>query len=430
MPLAAEGSNDIYPKGALVLEMLRDYLGPRPFWASLHLYLERHALGNATTDDLRQAIREATGENLAWFFDEWMYAAGYPDFDVSSSYDAASRRLTLHVRQTQPDTARADSTGLRFATPAVFRMPVDIRVGTAAGDVTRRFLLDRREQDLVLDSVATPTMVVFDEGDHILKKLTFPQPTPWLAELLRRDPGLWERQWAIEQLATRTNEPPAARALAQAVTGADYFRTRAAAAGALAHFGAAAALPPLRAALRDTSSAVRAAAVEALGRIGGGQAAALARTAFQRDPSNQVRAAALVTLARTDTSAAAPVIRQALADPVEAIRTAAMNAIEISGDTAFLPAVEARLADGSGFPPAFALAAMAAHGSAHALDVLVAHLNDPNTMVRRAVVTAFQELPPALTAAPLRAALPSLQHDDTRRAVEGILRRPARVPPG
>src|SRR6266853_1571904 len=57
------GSNNVYPKGALVLRMLLRYLGPERFWASLHLYLDRHALGNATSDDLRQAVLDATGEN-------------------------------------------------------------------------------------------------------------------------------------------------------------------------------------------------------------------------------------------------------------------------------------------------------------------------------------------------------------------------------
>ncbi|HEV2291838.1 MAG TPA: M1 family metallopeptidase, partial [Gemmatimonadales bacterium] len=78
MPLAAQGSNNIYPKGALVLEMLKGYLGPERFWASLHRYLTRNAYDNAVTDDLRQAVLDATGENLDWFFDEWIYQAGYP----------------------------------------------------------------------------------------------------------------------------------------------------------------------------------------------------------------------------------------------------------------------------------------------------------------------------------------------------------------
>src|SRR5213082_2571252 len=108
--LAAMGSNNIYPKGALVLRMLRDYLGPERFWAALHLYLTRHALGNATSDDLRQAVLDATGENLDGFWSEWVYGAGHPAFTVTTAYDTATRTLALNVKQTQRDSASRGTT--------------------------------------------------------------------------------------------------------------------------------------------------------------------------------------------------------------------------------------------------------------------------------------------------------------------------------
>src|SRR5439155_335950 len=143
-----------YPKGALVLRMLLRYLGPERFWASLHTYLTRHALENATTDDLRQAVLDATGENLDWFWRQWIYDAGHPRFAVTAAYDTAARKLTLTVKQTQADSGKADSTGLAFETPKVFRMPVTIRVGTASGDVVRRAELAAREQTIEIPELA------------------------------------------------------------------------------------------------------------------------------------------------------------------------------------------------------------------------------------------------------------------------------------
>ena len=60
--------------------MLKKQLGPERFWAAINRYLTRHAYGNATSDDLRQAVLDATGENLDWFWDQWIYRAGYPEF--------------------------------------------------------------------------------------------------------------------------------------------------------------------------------------------------------------------------------------------------------------------------------------------------------------------------------------------------------------
>ncbi len=431
MALAALGSNNVYPKGALVLRMLLRYLGPERFWASLQAYLTRHALGNATSDDLRQAVLDATGENLDWFWNQWIYAAGHPRFVVTAAYDTAARKLTLTVKQTQPDSGKADSTGLRFETPKMFRMPVAIRLGTGGGggggggDVVRRVELTAREQTIEIPDLAgAPTMVVFDDGNTILKELTFDQPTSWLATQLKRDPDLWNRQWAIEQLAHRPGDAAAVAALAEAATAADYFRTRAAAVEALGELPAASAAAPLAAALRDTSAQVRRAAVAALGQLGGARAADLARTTFHDDPSYQVRAAALTALVRADSTASDSAIAWGLATPSyqDVVQEAAYRLIAQTGDTGAIPRVESLLA--TDHFAAHVLAALAARGSAHALDVLAVHLNDDRRAVRRWVVEAFQfTLPRQLGIPRLQGAAGTLKYPDTRKDVEGALQR-------
>jgi aminopeptidase N len=425
MPLAALGSNNVYPKGALVLRMLLRYLGPERFWASLHLYLDRHALGNATSDDLRQAALDATGENLDWFWSQWVYDAGHPRFVVTAAYDTAARKLTLTVKQTQTDSAKADSTGLAFETPKVFRMPVTIRVGTASGDVVRRVDLAAREQTIEVPGLAgAPTMVVFDDGNTILKELTFDQPTPWLATQLKRDPDLWNRQWAIDQLGQRPADAAAVAALAEAATGADYFRTRAGAVEALGELPAASTAAPLAAALRDTSAQVRRAVIAALGQLGGARAAELARATFQADPSYEVRAAALTALVRADSTARDSAVAWGLATPSyqDVIQEAAYRIIAQTRDTAAIPRVVERVATDR--LAAHVLAALAARGSVQALDLLAARLNDDRPVVRRWVVEAFQfTLPRQLGIPRLQAVAGTLKYPDTRKDVETALQR-------
>ena len=60
---------------------------------------------------------DATGESLAWFWSQWIYQAGHPEFEVTAAYDSAGAALTLTVRQTQTDTAPADTAGVRYSTP-------------------------------------------------------------------------------------------------------------------------------------------------------------------------------------------------------------------------------------------------------------------------------------------------------------------------
>ena len=425
MPLAALGSNNIYPKGALVLRMLQRYLGNQRFWSSVKRYLSQHAYENATTDDFRQAVLDATGENLDWFWDQWMYQAGYPELTVQANYDAAARSLTLTVKQTQVDSSVADSTtGLRITTPAVFRMPVTIRVGTTVGDVVRTVMLDSREQTIRIDSVAAePSMVIFDDGNQVLKKLTFEQPTAWLVTQLQRDPDLWNRQWVIEQLASRTTDDQAARALANAATEADYFLTRAQAVTALAGFSTA-ALPTLEAAARDSSAAVRSAALEALGEVGGPRGVDIAIDRFHHDPSYEVRAAAVAALAQADSGQRRMLLAEAMATESyqDAIRNSAYRVIARSADTTWLDAVNARVPnDENGV---YVLAGLGRRGSTRALDLLAGRLNDERRYVRDWALNAFRNAVPASLALPrLQAAQESIQFPDTKAAVAEAIKR-------
>ena len=424
MPLASLGSNNIYPKGALVLQMLKQYLGEQRFWASVNRYLKAHAFENATTDDMRQAVLDATGENLDWFWDQWIYQAGYPEFSVTTKYDSSTATLTLAVQQVQQDSLKADSTGLRYTTPAAFRMPVSLRVGTAAGDVAMRAQLSRRQDTiLVRDVKSAPTMVVFDDGNAILKQLSFDQPTAWLATQLQRDANLWNRHWVIAQLSQRSKDAAAGAALAQAATSADYFRIRVAAVAALAEFPRTVALPALQGAVTDTSAQVRAAAVEALGSVGGPEAAALARQAWTRDSSAAVRAAAVIALALTDSADRRALVLQALQTPSyrDAIQNGAYRVIAQTGDTSLVDTVEARA--GQDHFAVHVLAALGARGNARALDLLVRHLDDERIQVRRWALEAFRySLPRPLAQPKLQAVSAALKFADTKEAVAELLR--------
>ena len=425
MPLASKGSNNIYPKGALVLRMLERHLGPQRFWASIRRYLTDHAYGTATSDDLRQAVLAATGENLDWFWDEWVYQAGLPSFRVTAAYDTSARSLTLRIAQTQTDSATADTTTPRFTTPQAFRMPVTIRIGTASGDVVQRTTIDQREQTVVFTALpGPPTMVVFDDGNTILKKLTFDQPTAWLATQLGRDPDLWNRQWVIDRLTERMGDSAAVAALVRAATSADYFLTRRAAALALGDAPSAMALPALERALADTSAQVRSAAATALSKTADPRAATLARRAWEHDQSYEVRARALVALARLDSAARRPLIATGLATPSyrDAIAQGAYEAILRANDTSFVSQVDSAV--GAAIDPSFVLAVLGARGSSRALDLLTAHLDDSRPSVRRWALIAMENaLPDTLATSRLAGVQDKLTHPDTRDAVHRALER-------
>ena len=63
--------------------MLRQVVGEEPFWRGVQLYTRRNAGREVITADFERAIEEATGRSLARFFEQWLYKAGHPEFNVT-----------------------------------------------------------------------------------------------------------------------------------------------------------------------------------------------------------------------------------------------------------------------------------------------------------------------------------------------------------
>jgi puromycin-sensitive aminopeptidase len=67
-----------YDKGASIIRMLEQYIGPEVFQRGLHLYMSRHAYANAAGADLWQAMAEASGQDIPSMMDSWIKQVGYP----------------------------------------------------------------------------------------------------------------------------------------------------------------------------------------------------------------------------------------------------------------------------------------------------------------------------------------------------------------
>jgi aminopeptidase N len=157
----------LYKKGALVLHMLRETVGDEMFWKATNKYLNDNQYRAVETADLERAFEQTTGEKLDWFFDQWVYKAGYPELRVNYSYNPQTRVLSLSVSQTQVAAA---------STPAVFRLPVDVELTTSRGTRTERIEITQRQQQFTFQLDSKPLKIVFDKGSRILMKADITQP--------------------------------------------------------------------------------------------------------------------------------------------------------------------------------------------------------------------------------------------------------------
>jgi aminopeptidase N len=162
----------LYQKGGLVLHMLREEVGDEIFWKALNRYLNEFKYQSVETADLQRVFEQTSGKRLDWFFDQWVYKAGFPELRVRYSYNRLQRMLTLAVTQTQTPDA---------VTPAVFRLPVEIEIATARGTRAEHVEINARTQHFTFKLDGKPLMIRFDKRSGIIKKLDFPQPSEMVA---------------------------------------------------------------------------------------------------------------------------------------------------------------------------------------------------------------------------------------------------------
>ncbi|MFQ5744751.1 MAG: M1 family metallopeptidase [Acidobacteriota bacterium] len=108
-------SSNTYQKGGWTLHMLRGIVGEESFWAGIRDYYQRYRNGNASTDDFRRAMEEASGMDLSWFFRQWLYQGGTLEIEGVWRYDGRKKQLHVTLNQVQDDGS-------------FFRMPMQLGI--------------------------------------------------------------------------------------------------------------------------------------------------------------------------------------------------------------------------------------------------------------------------------------------------------------
>ena len=134
-----------YTKPALVLRMLRDYVGEAGTLRALRAYFRRHALRHVTEADLQRAFERADGWNLDWFFQQWVHSTGTLDYSVG---EVSTFQLANGMWRTRVEVNRAGENW----------MPVVLQVA----EVTRKLETRERAQVVYIDTAARPAEVVLD----------------------------------------------------------------------------------------------------------------------------------------------------------------------------------------------------------------------------------------------------------------------------
>jgi hypothetical protein len=88
----------VYNKGAMVLHMLRRWIGDEAFFAGLRAYYAENRYKKAGTADLERAMTHAAGRSLERFFERWIYTSALPRVRYHTSVEG--QQLVVRFEQT------------------------------------------------------------------------------------------------------------------------------------------------------------------------------------------------------------------------------------------------------------------------------------------------------------------------------------------
>lgn len=164
------GTDRWYPKGSLVLDMMRDVLGDTLFHYSFKYYSKKYAHQVVETNDLLKSIREKTGVALDWFFDQWILRGGEPHFKIeykSNAQNSQNNQVTIvDIEQIH----KVDNL-IKY-----FRVPANIHIYYADGSVdsVKKWISGQKSIIYVPNPMGKKIkFVIFDPNRKIIKKVSY-----------------------------------------------------------------------------------------------------------------------------------------------------------------------------------------------------------------------------------------------------------------
>ena len=147
-----------YRKGAWILHMLRRVVGDDNFFDALLAFRAAHEFDSAITDEFRMAVEGVVGDDLAWFFDQWVYGVGAPWYEHAWTPRSVNGAHFIEVMIAQQQPANYD----------LFSMPIELDVETALGGESHAIWNDALLEHHLIPVAAAPTGMTFDPETWIL----------------------------------------------------------------------------------------------------------------------------------------------------------------------------------------------------------------------------------------------------------------------
>ena len=164
VPLSQVGKMDVFSpefqtlvtdKGGSILNMLNWVIGEQAFDKTMREFLAKYSGKSATVEDLRLIAEQASGQQLSWFFVQWLDSTGAPQFKMKYTIYRTQKGFRV-VGEVQQDLD-------------LFRMPVDLRIDTDGKSETKRIEVSGVDSAFAVETFGKPRKITIDPGNHVLK---------------------------------------------------------------------------------------------------------------------------------------------------------------------------------------------------------------------------------------------------------------------
>jgi hypothetical protein len=142
-------------KGASVMNMLRYVMGDDNFFKLLKAYAQQYAWKSVNTDDFRKVAETVGGQDLGYFFIQWIESSGAPEFKLEYTIFRTQKGFRVMGKISQDlDT---------------FRMPVDLKIETEGNPEEKRVEVVGTSSEFSVDTFGKPKNVIIDTSNRVLR---------------------------------------------------------------------------------------------------------------------------------------------------------------------------------------------------------------------------------------------------------------------
>lgn len=155
-PFSTEFQSLVTDKGAMILHMLRWVLGEDKYNKTMREFAETYAGKSATMDEFRTIAEKYYGDQLTWFFSQWLDSTGAPEFKLKYTVYRLGNNKGFRV------------TGEVAQDLDLFRMPVDLRIDTDGKTEDKKLEVVGTNSAFTVETFGRPRHISIDPDHHVL----------------------------------------------------------------------------------------------------------------------------------------------------------------------------------------------------------------------------------------------------------------------